>query len=62
MKKDVYGEEHYGTFVEVEVYGLPQNQPSITLQGRQGIFLEKVDFNSLSGDIYNGTTYKFYVP
>lgn len=62
MQKNVYGENHYGMYVKVEVYGLPQDRPTITLQGRQGIYISDTPIYSPSGSIHNGKEYTFYVP
>jgi len=61
-KSYAYGEMYYGIYVFVEVYGLPQNTPKVTLNHKPGILKGRDNVTSLSGNIINGTRYKFFIP
>jgi len=54
--------EYYGIYVFVEVYGLPQNTPSVSLNNHFGVLKETTNIYSQSGSIINGHKYKFFIP
>ena len=53
---------NYGIYVFVEVYGYPQDVPKVTMDYLEGTLVSQDTVNSLSGDIVNGTRYKFFMP
>jgi hypothetical protein len=57
-----YGEMYYGVYVFAEVYGFPQNTPIVTFNNLSAILKGTDDVKSLSGNILNGTRYKFFIP
>ncbi|RXK14016.1 hypothetical protein CP965_00785 [Halarcobacter mediterraneus] len=57
----VYGEYYYGNSVWVEVYGMPQDEPTLKIGTRYGII--KDVGNILNGsNIIIGKIYRFFVP
>jgi hypothetical protein len=58
----VYGEMYRGMYVFVEVYGFPQNTPTVTFNNLSAILKGTDDVKSLSGNTLNGTRYKFFIP
>ncbi|UTJ06282.1 hypothetical protein [Arcobacter roscoffensis] len=59
--KEVYGENHYGSYVWVRVHGIPQNQPVVKLGYKEGVLVEVKNIRSYSGEILNGKEYKFFI-
>lgn len=57
-----YGEYYVGMYVFVEVYGFPQDTPKVTFNHLPGVLKGTDDVKSLSGNILNGTRYKFFIP
>lgn len=57
-----YGEMYRGIYVFVEVYGFPQDTPKVTFNNLPGILKGTSNVTSLSGNILNGTRYKFFIP
>ena len=53
---------YYGIYVFVEVYGYPNNVPKVTMNYVGGTLVSQDQVLSLSGDIINGTRYKFFMP
>ena len=57
-----YGELYVGIYVYAEVYGYPQNTPKVTFNHHSGILKSTNNVLSSSGNIINGTRYKFFIP
>jgi hypothetical protein len=53
---------YVGIYVFAEVYGFPQNTPTVTFNNLSAILKETDNVKSLSGNILNGTRYKFFIP
>ncbi len=57
-----YGELYVGIYVFAEVYGYPQDTPKVTFNNLSGVLKGTDNVTSLSGNILNGTRYKFFIP
>jgi len=59
-----YGIEYYGIFFYFDIYGFPQSAPQrvYSSNGKVGRLIKKIDIASPSGNILNGTRYKYFIP
>ncbi len=57
----VYGEYYYGNSVWVEVYGMPQDEPTLKIGARYGV-VKNVENILNKYNIIIGKRYRFFVP
>jgi len=61
------GKFHYGIYIDYDVYGIP-NRPPIWVMydnptnGSSGVLVAQKSIDSPSGNIVNGTRYRYFIP